>query len=256
MKQSWLDRGIYYNHDWNNRSYFYFCDMKFRTVDDESETGLTYETSTDDRQAIIEWIEAANKNADWVVASLHAHQGVNGRQLTGATPKFVRTFARNCIDAGADLFIGTGPHVLRGIEVYDGCPIFYSLGNFIVQNETVERLPPESFDRYDLDERQDVSAVFDARLFDEDGDPKGDLASKAFWETIVPKCTFSRDHGLERVEIHPCTLQRRASRPQRGIPVRAKGGSAIDILETVTDLSEPFETDLRITDTIATVELE
>jgi poly-gamma-glutamate synthesis protein (capsule biosynthesis protein) len=35
------------------------------------------------------------------------------------------------IDAGADLVIGAHPHVLQGIEYYQGKPIIYSLGNFI-----------------------------------------------------------------------------------------------------------------------------
>ena len=47
------------------------------------------------------------------------------------------------VDAGADLFVGHGPHVLRGVEIYKGKPIFYSLGDFIFQNETLLRLPSE-----------------------------------------------------------------------------------------------------------------
>ncbi len=35
------------------------------------------------------------------------------------------------IDAGADVVVGHGPHVLRGIEFYGGKPIVYSLGNFL-----------------------------------------------------------------------------------------------------------------------------
>lgn len=42
------------------------------------------------------------------------------------------------IDAAADVVVGHGPHVLRGIEVYKGSPIFYSLANFIVENDLVE----------------------------------------------------------------------------------------------------------------------
>lgn len=71
MKRSWLERGIYYDHDWHDPDYFHFGNMKFRTVDDEAETGLRYETSEDDRTAIFEWIDAAERTADWVVATLH-----------------------------------------------------------------------------------------------------------------------------------------------------------------------------------------
>ncbi len=255
IKRAWLDRGIYYNHDWNDPEYFHFGDMKFRTVGDEAETGMRYTASKEDRDAITTQIESAGGNADWVVATLHTHQGVDGGQLTGETPEFVQSFARECIDAGADIFIGTGPHVLRGVEVYDDSPIFYSLGNFIVQNETVERLPPESFERYDLEEKTDVAAVFDARLFDENGEPKGDLASVPFWETIVPECTFTAEGGLESVELHPCTLQQDQPRSQRGIPVNATGEKAASILEYVAELSEPFGTELEIDGVSATIEL-
>ena len=43
----------------------------------------------------------------------------------------LRAWARAMIDAGADGVVGHGPHVLRGIELYRGKPIAYSLGNFL-----------------------------------------------------------------------------------------------------------------------------
>jgi hypothetical protein len=42
----------------------------------------------------------------------------------------LRAFSRAVVDAGADLVVGHGPHVLRGMEVYNGRLIAYSLGNF------------------------------------------------------------------------------------------------------------------------------
>jgi poly-gamma-glutamate capsule biosynthesis protein CapA/YwtB (metallophosphatase superfamily) len=42
-----------------------------------------------------------------------------------------RRFARACLDAGADAFVGHHPHVAQGVEWYAGKPIFYSLGNFV-----------------------------------------------------------------------------------------------------------------------------
>ncbi len=38
--------------------------------------------------------------------------------------------------------------MLRGIEVYKGKPILYSLGNFIFQHETVKKLPADFYERY------------------------------------------------------------------------------------------------------------
>ena len=43
----------------------------------------------------------------------------------------LRRWAHAVVDAGADAVVGHGPHVLRGIELYRGRPIAYSLGNFL-----------------------------------------------------------------------------------------------------------------------------
>jgi len=43
----------------------------------------------------------------------------------------MREFAHDVLDAGADAILGHHPHVPRGIEVRDGKPIVYSMGNFI-----------------------------------------------------------------------------------------------------------------------------
>jgi len=43
---------------------------------------------------------------------------------------FVKSFSRKMVDAGADLVLGSGPHVLRAMEVYKNRLIAYSLGNF------------------------------------------------------------------------------------------------------------------------------
>src|SRR5215211_6973511 len=74
--------------------------------------------------------------SDYVIISIHAHEGGGGT----APAEFVTNFAHAMIDAGAAVFVGHGPHYLRGIEVYRGKPIFYSLGDFIFQNETLLRL--------------------------------------------------------------------------------------------------------------------
>ena len=39
--------------------------------------------------------------------------------------------SHKCIDEGADMVIGSHPHVIQPIETYNGKPIFYSLGNFV-----------------------------------------------------------------------------------------------------------------------------
>lgn len=252
MKRSWLERGLYYDHDWDDPDYFHFGDMKFRTAD-EGTPGIRYEVDGADRAALLESVADAEGNADWVVATVHTHQGAGGRQNTQETPAFLVDIARECVEAGADAVVCHGPHVLRGVEVYQGAPVCYSLGNYIVQNETVSRLPAESFRRYGIEDSVRVADVFAARLYDEAGEPKGDLANEAFWETVVPVCTFDADGGLERFELHPCSLQRDHPRPQRGIPVLATAERARAILDDLADRSGEFGTDVRVEDGVGIV---
>ncbi|MBW8686676.1 CapA family protein [Chitinophaga rhizophila] len=47
----------------------------------------------------------------------------------------VRHFAHMCIREGADLVVGSGPHVVRGMEVYKGKLVAYSLGNFATYHQ-------------------------------------------------------------------------------------------------------------------------
>lgn len=83
-------------------------------------------------------IRALDRTADVVVVTMHA--GAEGPDASRIAPGIERylgedrgdamAFAHAVVDAGADLVIGHGPHVLRGAEVYRGRLIAYSLGNF------------------------------------------------------------------------------------------------------------------------------
>lgn len=83
-------------------------------------------------------IRHAHALADVVVVYMHAGaEGSGALHVTRATEYFVGedrgnpyAFAHLAIDAGADLVIGSGPHVLRGMEYYRGHLIAYSLGDF------------------------------------------------------------------------------------------------------------------------------
>jgi Bacterial capsule synthesis protein PGA_cap len=83
-------------------------------------------------------VRQADQRADVVIATMHA--GAEGRanvRVPRKTEYFLgenrgnpRAFAHAVVDAGADLVVGHGPHVLRGMEWYRGRLIAYSLGNF------------------------------------------------------------------------------------------------------------------------------
>ena len=245
IKQNWIERGHYGRRDWLDEDYFHFLDMKFETVAEESDCGIYYETDEGDVADICEWIQEADRNADWVIMGLHAHASAMGYFNQQTTPGFIQTFARQCVNAGADAVVGTGPHKLRGIELYDDAPIFYSLGNFIDQREYTTRFPPDMYDRYDIDDYTKPSKVFDARWTDEDGNPGGDLVDRHWWESVLPVCSFGDDGDLDAIEIHPISLQQDAGRPHRGTPIRAREDTAEEILDTITDLSAEFGTEIE-----------
>ena len=83
-------------------------------------------------------VRGASRHADVVVVMMHA--GAEGAGAThtphGAEHAFgenrgdVRRFAHAVVDSGADAVLGSGPHVLRGIECYRHAVVAYSLGNF------------------------------------------------------------------------------------------------------------------------------
>ena len=60
-----------------------------------------------------------------------------GLDTNPSVADYLEQFAKATIDAGADAFQGTGVHTLRGIEIYKGRPIFYGLGEFFRQMDTV-----------------------------------------------------------------------------------------------------------------------
>lgn len=83
-------------------------------------------------------IAEADQDADIVIFAFHggaegsAHRHVPGETEVawGEQRGDVKALARAAVDAGADLVLGTGPHVLRAMEIYRGRLIAYSLGNF------------------------------------------------------------------------------------------------------------------------------
>jgi poly-gamma-glutamate capsule biosynthesis protein CapA/YwtB (metallophosphatase superfamily) len=110
----------------------------------------------------------ARQSHNFVVVSFHG--GAEGRNAThvkdgaemflGENRGDLKTFTHAMVDAGADVVLGHGPHVLRGMEVYRGHLIAYSLGNFA------------TYGRFNLSTPMNVTAVVEATL-----DAKGLLQS-------------------------------------------------------------------------------
>ena len=94
--------------------------------------------TTYDASQLVEEIKKAKESCDFVAVLVH--WGIERNTLP---EDYQKTLARQYIDAGADAVIGSHPHVLQGIEYYQGKPIFYSLGNFIFGNGSYESIVAE-----------------------------------------------------------------------------------------------------------------
>jgi poly-gamma-glutamate synthesis protein (capsule biosynthesis protein) len=81
-----------------------------------------------DEDMVLDAIQRTKKilNADFLI--VYPHWGWEYQKLASTRQ---RQMARLMIDAGADAVVGGHPHVTQDIEVYQGKPIFYSLGNFV-----------------------------------------------------------------------------------------------------------------------------
>ena len=117
------------------------------------------------------------------------------------------------------MVVGKGRHFLRGVEIYKGKPIFYSLGNFIFENETIEFLPAENYLTYQLGSEATAADFYDRRS---NNDTRSYPADERYWKSVIALPSF-RAGKLEKIELLPITLGQKKPRPQRGRPMPAVG---------------------------------
>lgn len=210
------------------------------------------EPDKDDLAGLIASITAGHRQAEWVIASIHAHEGKPGSKDLPAD--FVVAYAHAAIDAGADIFIVHGPHDIRGIEIYKGKPIIYSLGNFIFDGEAgIPYAPSEIYERYHLPWDSNIS---DYREVTSKGDTIGYGADKGNWETALVEVTFSPDHKLKELILDPATLGYGLTRSQRGFPHPASPEAAKEIVETFAKLSAPYGTTVEFVNGRGVIKLD
>lgn len=194
---------------------------------------ITTKCSVETTENLEKWVPEAKRRSDIVIVSIHSHE--QGTQLTDPAD-FAVEFAHKAIDLGADIIVGHGPHFLRPLEIYRGKPIFYSLGNFIGQNELVEQLPSDSYSTFRIPGTQTPSQIFDKRT---ELDTKGFPSEPRYWRTIIPVAHFEED-ALESIEIYPVTLDLGQKPQGRGRPRLAQGEEAASILHDFLALSQDW----------------
>jgi len=189
----------------------------------------------EDVDAMAAVVRNADRQADYVIVSSHTHENRGDRYTP---PEFYVTFARAMVDAGADMVTTSGPHVLRGIEIYKGKPIFYSLGDFIFQNETLLRQPPENYEPFGMARNSGVGDFNDART---KNGTIGFPADPYIFESVVAMPTFLEGR-LTGLTLHPISLGFGQPRAQRGRPILAAPALGEKIIADVRKFSAAWGT--------------
>ena len=211
-------------------------DMKFRLAD---KSEYVMEANKTDVERVKRAIFEAQLQADYIIVSVHSHQ-ISGDKKENPS-KFLVDFAHTCIDAGANAVVGHGPHLLRPIEVYKDSPIFYSLGDFILELYSVEFAPADFFEKHGVFSDATVhellakrSKNFTVGLMT---DPKMFLSVIPLWETEGTK--------LKSLKLLPVGLSMDGNKSEIGLPRRIAPQRVVDYLGK---MSEPYGVKLTATD--------
>ncbi len=200
----------------------------------------------EDMARITSEIREARKQADVVFVSFHGHE-FDGED-TAVPAMFLETFSRACIDAGADVVIGHGPHELRGIEIYKSGVIFYSLGNFLFETETVGLQPYDAYMNKGMPLDTKVGSYMDNRS---KNGTVGYGVLENIWRAVMAGWTMEGGK-VTQIQLYPISLGLHDRRPRKGEP-RMSGDEKT--LEYLQQLSSPYGTKIRIEGGVGYIDL-
>jgi hypothetical protein len=224
---------------------------RIRLGDDFSSTEIPSQVDLEENLARI---ADARRMADWVIVSLHSHEYGETR---GHPSQMAIDFAHAAIDAGADVFYGNGPARPRGLEIYRGRPIVYSVGMFFhqlpdrVQQDNIRR---SGLDPWTTTPGEFYDAQFGDELAGEWGGSHGGLESPAIWTSLVVSIEFT-GRTLAKIGLAPVELGFGRPRAERGRPMQAEGPDAADVIKRFKAASERFGTEIDLADGAGTVRL-
>lgn len=189
-----------------------------------------------DLEALVKDVAEAKQRADVVIVSLH--WGVHF--IRGLIADYQPVVAHAAIDAGADAIIGHHPHILKGIEFYQGKPIFYSIGDF-ARDFNRER-------KHDPDWRRDADvayAVWGTALgAASTSDSQGALKESLY--SMIARIGYG-SNGVDRVSFRPVVIEKAPEGPQpRVVPAQSPEGRAVHAFAEEISVQAGFNTSFRV----------
>jgi len=223
--------------------------------------GLRYHVDEDDLRLNLRSIRQGKEWSDFMIASIHTHDCptvLRHLDFLQETPSdYLVELAHAAIDNGADVFTVTGPHLLRGIEIYRGKPIFYSLASFVYQLWGT----PAGPDRYS-DNRVDpfFSETTETEMNMDMWPPQAitrhpDPSNMESMESVSAQLDY--DGGkLRSILLRPIEFGYDAPISQHGIPRVPKAEVAERILKRMQRMSKVYGTEISIEDGIGVIRLD
>jgi poly-gamma-glutamate capsule biosynthesis protein CapA/YwtB (metallophosphatase superfamily) len=227
------------------------ADAKAVTVNGQAyrvfdQPGLTYEMNPYDRFEILKAIRGAKQVSAFVVFAIHAHETASGEGDDRRPGDFLPVLFHNVIDAGADMVVTTGPHVLHGVEIYKGKPIFYGLASLFFEMEMGEATNPDILESINLDMRPLTYPEYVRARFP--GFPP------TWFDGVVAVSEFQGGQ-VKQVRLYPLALNREKGPRPQGTPKLASGADAERILKQLQHDSEPFGTEIRIENSTGVIDV-
>jgi poly-gamma-glutamate capsule biosynthesis protein CapA/YwtB (metallophosphatase superfamily) len=225
--------------------------QRFRLDRNATKPYYAYDMNPQDLREILAMVREGKTRSDFMTLAIHSHhfqdtrggeRGINVPEnesidTNPSIANYLPVLAKAAIDAGADAFLGTGVHVLRGIEIYKGRPIFYGLGEFFRQMDIIG-----------------LSGMGGGRGGDDAGGAGGRESDPPIkYESVLAVSRFERGQLVE-LRLHPVELTDQGVRlAHRGIPRLASPEAARRILTRLQKLSAPLGTTIAIEGNIGVI---
>lgn len=192
-------------------------------------------------------IREAKRQAEVVLVSIHSHY-IDSYDNTKA-PQFLEVFCRRCIDAGASVVIGHGPHELQGVECYKEGLILYSIGNFLFETDTVEFQPWDAYHNRGMDVQTTKVGAY--MLDRSKNGTVGYAVQWPIWNSLLFGWTME-DGKITQVQLYPIELGMDEPRWKKGLP-RLNGSEKT--LKYLEEISAKYGTRIRIEDGVGYIDI-
>ena len=207
-------------------------------------TAVRWAPDPADVAEVLRSVRLGAQHSDLLVVSLHVHEEEGS---AAQPPAFLVDLAHAAVDAGAGVVFGHGAHVLGPVEIYNGRPICYGLGNFL-WSDIQECVPKALFAAAQATASSSARPRRPPTPTSTGCSTRASSPTPVYFESVLAELTYQG--GEPAVRLLPIDLRYGVSLTVSGTPRRADLDTGPAILERLDALSGPFTTIVEIRDGI------